>query len=181
MEKAMKINEFLKGQLQKKEEILKNSKKKIFKKGNFRDKCFEVIKKITEISEEKGLELKEQFVANYNNDNIPKKRILGFYGQIMSVYKNLKDSVQKEVEPIVEAVKTAEKNVEAVVVDTVSDVVTKVQKVVEKKKVKTVIKKAVKTVAKKTEKKVEKRPTKKIAKKTAKKIAKKTTKKNSKK
>ena len=93
----MDINTFLREKRLKEELKSKDNKKKNHHKDNFQEKCMDIINKIIEIDKEKGLALKNVFVSSYNNVNIQKKKLLGFYGQIVNEYKTLKMSVPTEV------------------------------------------------------------------------------------
>jgi hypothetical protein len=162
-----------------------NNKKKNDKKGKafepevFREKCLKVLSQIKQINEEKYLKLSRIFNLQYDKANIQKKKIQGFYGQLINELKSLQGTAQERLYAtgqkfVKKAEKTAKKNPKAKAaikkvakaVDKVTkkEPVKKAKKVVEKKEAKTTKKKTEKKVAKKTTKKAEKKVTKKTSK-----------------
>ena len=127
-------------------------KKKFKPKNDFRQKCLNVLAEIKKFNEERYNELSKHFHAKFNHVNVQKKKLLGFYGQLVNELK----SFTQKADPII---KKTTKNIK------------KVAKKAEKK-----LKETKKKVAKKATKK--KTAKKKVAKKTTKKkVAKKVTKK----
>lgn len=157
----------------------KQKKDKVFDPQVFMTKCQSVLEEIKGLNEERYKKLYRQFRNDFDNaTNIQKKKIKGFYAQLVQELKALQGSAQDRLyatgqDFIKKAQKTAKSNPAA------KKVVKKVAKVVDdvtgggdKKK------KAKKKVAKKAAKKKETK--KKVAKKTTKaKTAKKKTKKKS--
>lgn len=158
-------------------------------------KCTLVLEQIKDLSEEKYQELSSEFHNKYDNPNIQKKLILGFYGHICEVLKSLQGpKVESNVKPPnlsdpLAKFKQMQKdnaNGAAKVVKQAPVQKAKAEKTASKKpaaKLGPKMEKAEdKKEAKKTEKKTEKKTTKKAApKKAAKKVAKKAAKKTVKK
>ena len=154
----------------------KDKKGKAFDPVAFKEKCLKVLSQIKLINEERYQKLNRIFNSQYDKANIQKKKIQGFYGQLVDELRSLQGSAQERLyatgqELVKKAEKTAKKNPKAkAAIKKVSKAVDKVTKAPAKKKV---AKKAAKKTAKKTEKKVAKKTTKKTEKKVAKKTAKK--------
>jgi len=181
----MDINTFLREKRLKEELKNKDNKKKNQQKDNFQEKCMDIINKIIEIDKEKGLALKNVFTSSYSNVNIQKKKLLGFYGQIVNEYKTLKMSIPTEISQEVQKVANVieekmgeiKEQVEAKVMDKLDKAVKVMKKVKAAKTVKKVTKaKTTKVVKKKSTKVVAKKKATPVVK-TAKKVSKATKKK----
>ena len=174
----MDINTFLREKRLKEELKNKDNKKKNQQKDNFQEKCMDIINKIIEIDKEKGLALKNVFTSSYSNVNIQKKKLLGFYGQIVNEYKTLKMSIPTEISQEVKKVANVieekmgeiKEHVEAKVMDKLDKAV----KVVKKVKAAKAVKKVTKVTKAKTAKVAKKKSTKVVAKKKATPVAKNT-------
>tara|TARA_Y100000590_G_scaffold470440_1_gene664932 strand:- start:18781 stop:19299 length:519 start_codon:yes stop_codon:yes gene_type:complete len=165
-----------------------NKKKKDKKGKNFDPqtvivKCQKVLDQIKALSEERYTKLYRSFRNEFDNaTNIQKKKIQGFYAQLVNELKSLQGNAQERLyatgqEFIKKAEKTVKTNPAAKkAVKKVSKVVDKVTKAPAKKK-ETKKKVAKKTKKKETKKKVAKKTAKKAPAKSKKKAAKKKTKK----
>ena len=159
-------------------------KEKKSQKGNFREKCSTILNQIKNLSEEKYQELSTIFRKHYDFENIKKKKIIGFYGQLVNEFKKLQSGTFSSINNSTKEIKKQVHATKTQVMKKAKEVTKKVEKVKEEVKEevkKKVAKKTAKKVEKKTAKKVEKKTAKKVAKKTAKKVAKKTAKKVAKK
>jgi len=164
----MDINTFLREKRLKEELKNKDNKKKNQQKDNFQEKCIDIITKIIEIDKEKGLALKNVFTSSYNNANIQKKKLLGFYGQIVNEYKTLKVSVPAEITQEVKKVANVIEEKMGEIKDQVeAKVMGKIEQAVKAVKTAKGVKEVKKTTKPKTAK-VAKKATKVVAKKKAK-------------
>ncbi len=161
----------------------KDKKGKSFDPQKVIDKCQNVLEQIKDLSEERYAKLYRSFRSEFDNaTNIQKKKIQGFYAQLVNELKSLQGNAQERLyatgqEFIKKAEKTVKTNPAAKkAVKKVSKVVDKVTKTPAKKKE---TKKKAKTTKKKETKKKETK--KKVAKKAPVKSKKKTTKKKTKK
>lgn len=155
----------------------KNDKKdNASRRGDFQEKIRHVLQQIKAINETRYSELNRVFHDQYNKLNVKRKKLQGFYAQIVDELKGYREIAQQGIKR------------------TTKKVVTEIEKKVQPKQEKKVAKKSKKKVAKKTaektskkvtkkttKKKSSKKASKKVAKKTTKKVAKKTAKKTSKK
>jgi DNA polymerase III gamma/tau subunit len=141
------------------------------KKEAFNSKCRKTLEQIKKYNEERYQELANTFTAQYDNINVKRKKLQGFYAHLMAELKELKQQAGETPE-----VKNFSKKAHDVV-----ESAHKGFKTVEKKAKENIKKKTAKKPEKKAEIKDEKKATKKTAKKTAEKSAKKTVKKEAKK
>ena len=151
----MPIPDFFKRQEEKKKNGKKNKKKN---KGDFRVKCRAKLNRIKELSQERYEELNKVFASRYDKDNIQKKMILGFHGQLANEIAKLSSAAG----PIFKAAVPMKKSVEVKKPKPTK----KAEKKVEKKEAKTE-KKVTKKAAAKTTTTKKKTAKKKAAKKTA--------------
>lgn len=181
------------------------------KKEAFQNKCRKTLEQIKKYNEERYQELANTFTAQYDNLNVKRKKLQGFYAQLSAELKDLRQQADdvphvkefsKRAQDVVEsahkgfktvekkakenikkktAKKEAEKPAKKAAKKTDKKAGKKVAKKTAKKSAKKTEKKADKKAEKKTKKKAEKKATKKATKKTAKKAAKKTAKKVTKK
>jgi hypothetical protein len=153
----------------------KDKKGKAFEPNVFKEKCLKVLSQIKLINEDKYQKLNRIFNTQYDKANIQKKKIQGFYGQLINELKSLQGNAQERLyatgqELVKKAEKTAKKNPKAkAAIKKVAKAVDKVTKTEPPKKTK---KKAVKKTPAKETKKVVKKTAKKVAKKTEKKVTK---------
>lgn len=149
----------------------KDKKGKAFDPQVFKEKCLKVLSQIKLINEEKYQKLNRIFNSQYDKANIQKKKIQGFYGQLINELKSLQGNAQERLyatgqEFVKKAEKTAKKNPKA------KAAIKKVVKAVDKVTKSEPAKKAKKKVAKKAATKDTKKTAKKVAKKTEKKVTK---------
>jgi len=150
----MSLPEFLKEKQAQEEKTGKS------KKGDYRQKCLDLLARIKDLSDEKYKDLAHRFQGKLSNENLQKKVIMGYYAQLMSEWKALAPSmpttqqIKKKVEKVMRPVKQEIQKVKK----EVSKEVAKVEKVVKEAKEK-VTKKVSKKVAKKTAKKTAKKAT----------------------
>ena len=129
------------------------------KKGNFNERCLEILKKIKKLDREKYDELSRTFQSQYCGHNVQKKRIIGFYGQLVHEFKLLEDREKKGPPPPKAPVKTElrpAKKEKKTVKTKAKKVKSKAKKVI-KKTVKKKVKKKLEKKSKKTTKKKKKR------------------------
>lgn len=141
----------------------KDNQKKNFKpKNDFRQKCLNVLSEIKSFNEDRYVELSRHFHSKFNHVNVQKKKLLGFYGQLIDELKSLKQKttpiIKKTKSNIQKVAKKAEKTLKGTKKKKVAKKATK-KKVTKKKATKK------KTTKKKTTKK--KAAKKKVAKKKA--------------
>jgi hypothetical protein len=118
-------------------------------KGDFRQKILALLQEIKALNEERYTELNRAFHGQYDKMNIQKKRLMGFYGQLVEELRRLRDhagiTIQKTTEKIVKKipVKEAQQAVEKAV-DKARDLLNKpaAKKKVAKKATKAPAKKA---------------------------------------
>lgn len=155
----------------------KGKKGKSFDPEAIKDKCLNILAKIKEINEEKHNTLYRSFMQQFDKAaNIQKKKINGFYAQLVDEFKSLQGSAQERLramsQSIIKKAETTAKKKPAA-----KKVVKKASKPVDKVAKKTAKKKVAKKATKETSEKVTKKTAKK---KVVKKAAKKTTKKKTK-
>ena len=152
------------------------------KKEAFNSKCRNTLEQIKKYNEERYQELANTFTAQYDNMNVKRKRLQGFYAQLVSELKDLKQQAgetpevknfSKKAHDVVESAHKGFKTVEKKAKENIKK---KTAKKTEKKAEKKDEKKTTKKTVKKETKKTKKKTTDKTTKKTAKKAAKKTTK-----
>jgi len=86
--------------LQKQQEDQAKNKKS--NKGNFRGKCLQLLNVVKSYNEERYHELHRVYHAKYDKDNIQKKVILGFYGQLKNEIRQFKiDKGEVELNKVV--------------------------------------------------------------------------------
>jgi hypothetical protein len=155
----MSISEFLKKKQEKKD------KKSDSRKNDFRSKCEDLLAQIKTYNEERHEELVKIFKSRYDNMNIQKKKILGFYGQLVGELKSLKEKAGENIlaTPVVVIAKKKIKEVVKVVEVAAQEAVEEAKKKVTKKPIATKKKVTKKATAATADKK---KVTKKVAKKT---------------
>ena len=79
-----------------------NHKKKSKPKNDFRQKCLNVLGEIKNFNEQRYLELSKLFHSKFNHVNVQKKKLLGFYGQLIDELKSFKD----KADPIIKKTKS---------------------------------------------------------------------------
>ncbi len=187
-------------------DFLKDQQKKTNKetpKGDFREKCLRLLGEIKELNNERHSELMKVFRSRYDKINIQKKKILGFYAQLVNELNQLKESagiqirkttkrvaghhtfkeaqevvkkVEREAKQIKKTTKRLVNNVTKKVEETKEEIEKNIKKAVQKEEQKKKATKAKKKVSKKVAKKKTTKTKKKTAKKAAsKKVAKKKT------
>jgi hypothetical protein len=86
-----------------------DDKNKKSKKGDFREKSLKLLEQIKTYNEAKYQELNKAFNNNFDSVNIQKKKILGFYAQLVAELKVLRTEAGEEV--FKKVVKKVEKKV----------------------------------------------------------------------
>ncbi|MCY4524269.1 MAG: hypothetical protein OXB84_05985, partial [Halobacteriovoraceae bacterium] len=89
----MSLPAFIKNQNQQNDQQEQNQKKN--KRKNFNERCQFILEKIKRLDEEKHEELNRTYQSEYCGHNVQKKRIIGFYGQLVHEFKILQDKADK--------------------------------------------------------------------------------------
>ena len=144
------------------DQLIEKKEKK--KKGNFNEKCLEVLRNIKKLDKGKHSELNKTYQSQYCGHNVQKKKIIGFYGQLVHEFKLLEERDKKGPPPAKAPVQMASTSVKKTKKKTpvpakspqkkkakmqTKKKITKTKKKVKKSKVKKTAGKSKKTVKKK--------------------------------
>ncbi|HLE11371.1 MAG TPA: hypothetical protein VI754_08995 [Bacteriovoracaceae bacterium] len=101
-------------------------------KGNFKDKCLQVLEQIKHFNEEKYKQLSTTFHAYYDNENIQKKKIIGFYGQLVNELKQLRHTATSVISESTQKIQETVDSAKAEVINKSNEIAQKVKDKTEK-------------------------------------------------